>query len=342
MLPLSPITLDSPRPVSDERRFRSRERNLFARCAVPYRISGHESFACRYAWLPKAVTWIEQKSDLFADEQQAMVDLGVGKNMVRAIRFWAQAAGFIEPSGKGSRFEVTALGRAILGSGGADQFLEDIRTLWLIHWKLATNPSHPLLAWDYLLNRWQDPTLSPSAAVEALLKEAGREGQQLSTVTVQQHFETFLHTYVPTRGRKGEVQEDNLDSPLVELELLIKAGEREADGGRREIIYAFRRDEKPDITAELFIYCIADFWTQRYSREDTLPFKTIANGHGSPGQIFKLPEEDIRARLAGLQSDTAGVLSFSDAANLQQVRRNGELDPAKLLEAIYTLETANV
>ena len=29
-----------------------------------------------------------------------MVDLGVGKNMVRAIRFWAHAAGMIEPSGE--------------------------------------------------------------------------------------------------------------------------------------------------------------------------------------------------------------------------------------------------
>lgn len=310
---------------------------------MPYRISGHESFSLRYAWLPKAVRLLPTNPSLFANEQEAMVQLGVGKNMVRAIRFWALASGVIEGSATQNGCRVSELGKSLLDeSKGGDPFLEDIRTLWLLHWKLATNQSHPLLAWDYLLNRWQDPTLSPSGAVEALIKEAGREGQQLSSVTIQQHFETFLHTYVPTRGRKGEVQEDNLDSPLVELELLIKAGEREAAGGRRETTYAFRRDEKPDITAELFIYCLADFWTQRYSREDTLPFKTIANGHGSPGQIFKLPEEDIRARLAALQTDTAGVLSFSDAANLQQVRRNGELDLAKLLDAIYTLETANV
>lgn len=313
-----------------------------ARCGVPYRISGHESFPCRYAWLPKAVTWIEQKPQLFADEQQAMVDLGVGKNMVRAIRFWAHAAGVIQQAGKGVGHAVTDLGRAILGSDGADPFLEDIRTLWLVHWKLSTSVS-PLLAWDYLLNRWQDPTLAPSLAVEALIKEAFTADQKLSPVTIQQHFDTFLHTYIPTRGRKGEVQEDNLDSPFVELELLIKAGEREVDtGGRRETIYAFRREEKPDITPELFIYCIADFWRQRYPLEETLPFRTIANGHGSPGQILKLPEEDIRARLATLDQDTSGALTFSDAANLQQVRRHCELDPAELVEVIYAVEGANV
>jgi|ERR1700674_95856 len=310
----------------------------------PYRISGHESFPCRYAWLPKAVKWVDEKPQLFVDEQQAMVDLGVGKNMVRAIRFWAQAAGVIESLGGRAGYRVTPLGHAILDDlKGADPFLEDIRTLWLIHWKLSTNIDSPLLAWDYLLNRWQDPKLAPSAAAEALKKEAAGENQHLSPVTLQQHFDTFLHTYIPTRGRKGEVQEDNLDSPLVELELLVKAGEREVDtGGRREAVYAFRREEKPDITPELFVYCVADFWFQRHPREETLPFQAIATSHGSPGQIFKIPEEDIRTRLATLDQDSRGAMKFSDASNLQQLRRTRELAPAEFLDAIYVLEGANV
>ena len=134
-----------------------------------------------------------------------MVDLGVGKNMVRAIRFWAQAAGVIETAGKNGSHSVTDFGHTILGADGADPFLEDIRTLWLVHWKLSTHVNGALLAWDYLLNRWQDPTLSPSAAVEALMKETALQEQRLSAVTIQQHFDTFLHTYIPTRGRKGEV-----------------------------------------------------------------------------------------------------------------------------------------
>jgi Protein of unknown function (DUF4007) len=309
-----------------------------------YRISGHESFPCRYAWLPKAVKWIGEKPLLFAKEQQAMVDLGVGKNMVRAIRFWAQAADMIESLGGQAGYRVTPLGHAILDDPkGADPFLEDIRTLWLIHWKLSTNTDSPLLAWDYLLNRWQDPILASSSVVRALMKEAALQDQNLSSVTIQQHFDTFLHTYVPTRGRKGDVQEDNLDSPLVELELLVRTGEREADAGeRREAIYAFRREEKPEITPELFAYCVIDFWWHRYRGEETMPIATIANGHGSPGQILKLREEDIRTRLATLERDTAGALTFSDAASLQQVRRKRWPDSHQLLRAIYALENVYV
>src|SRR5665811_2123069 len=91
------------------------------------------------------------------------------------------------------------------------------------HWKLSTNVQSPLLAWDYLLNRWQEPNLVPSAALKALQKEVAAQDADLSPVTLEQHLETFLHTYVPTRGRKGEVVEDNLDSPLVELDLIVKA-----------------------------------------------------------------------------------------------------------------------
>ena len=51
------------------------------------KFSGHESFACRYAWLPKAYRFVVDEPATFRDAEQAMVSLGVGKNMVRSIRF---------------------------------------------------------------------------------------------------------------------------------------------------------------------------------------------------------------------------------------------------------------
>ena len=54
----------------------------------------------------------------------AMVTLGVGKNMVRAIRHWALAAGIVQelPPPKGSRARplgMSALGRMIFGADGS-------------------------------------------------------------------------------------------------------------------------------------------------------------------------------------------------------------------------------
>lgn len=303
-----------------------------------YRISGHETFPCRYTWLPKAVKGLRENPTLFSDESNAMVALGVGKNMVRSIRFWSLASGItrVEPKGRG--LSLTKLGNSLLGERGPDPFLEDIRTLWLIHWNLSTNMENPLLAWDYLLNRWQEPELVRSAAIKALRKEAEKQDGDLSAVTVEQHFDTFIHTYIPTRGRKGDVQEDNLDCPLVELDLIAKVGEREVDrsSGKRELIYAFRREEKPEITPELFVYCLNDFWLKYHPVESTVTLKEVAHGHGSPGQVFKLPEDDIRARLDELARQTHGFLKYYETANQQHIQKNGDRGSLELLKNIYS------
>ena len=251
--------------------------------------------------------------------------------MVRSIRFWVQAAGVAAPEKKESGYSLTDFGRVLLGDRGLDPFLEDSLTLWLLHWNLSTDRENPLLAWDYLLNRWHEPELARSTALKVLHKEAARVDEGISMVTLEQHFDTFLHTYVPTRGRKGQVQEDNLDCPLVELDFLLKVGER--GGGKREAIYSFRREEKPEISLELFAYCLDDFW--RESHESTLSLREVAHGHGSPGQVFKLPEDDVRARLDLLSRQPDGFFAYTESVQFQQVRRRKDSNKATLLKAIY-------
>lgn len=305
-----------------------------------YRISGHETFPCRYTWLPKAVRGLFKNPQLFSDEDQAMVDLGVGKNMVRAIRYWAQATGVVEQSDKGKTHLLSPFGETLFGEDGLDPFLEDIRTLWLIYWNLSTDVENPLLAWDYLLNRWHEAEFVPSAVLKALQKEANRHSENLSLVTVEQHLDTFLHSYIPTRGHKREVQEDNLDCPLVELELIVKVGDRDLDhpSGRRESIYIFRKDEKPDVTLALFVYCLYDFWHKRHQTEATLPLREVAYGHGSPGQVLKLSEEEVRTRAEGLEQSTGGLITYTESANMQQFRRHGERNGIELLKKVYAEE----
>ena len=263
---------------------------------MPVKFSGHETFACRYAWLPKALQAIQSDPKVFADEDQAIVELGVGKNMVRSIRFWVEASGMAKTARAG--LEPTKLGLLIFGTKGLDPFIEDIQTLWLIHWNLTTQIENPLFAWQFLFNRWHEPEFTESTALKAFAKETDGLSKRLSSVTLQQHFQVFLHTYVPARGQKGEIAEDNLDCPLTELELLVKIGERAPPGNtRREPVYAFRRDEKPSISPELFAYCVEDFWQKVSPNEQTLPVRALVNGIGSPGQVFKISEEDIHNRV---------------------------------------------
>ena len=110
---------------------------------MKYRFTGHETFPCRYPWLPKAVAALEKKSDLFTDIDEAIVVLGVGKQMARAIRFWVEAAKVVKKNGTGD-FEVNLLGQKLLGEDGHDPYLENLQTLWLIHWNFSNHPKNPI------------------------------------------------------------------------------------------------------------------------------------------------------------------------------------------------------
>lgn len=298
---------------------------------MSYRFSGHETFPCRYAWLPKAFAAIEEDRNAFVDEEKAMIRLGVGKNMVRAIRFWAVEM-FIATKHAEGGYEPSIFAHAVFGrKKGIDPFLEDIRTLWLLHWNLSTHSvAEPLFAWDFLINQWRSPEICRSSVLQSFRRAADKENRPPSDVTLEQHFDTFLHTYVTTKSRKGKIQEDNLDCPLVELEFLNIVGERRIDGtGRREPIYAFRMEDKPDITPELFSYVLHDYWNHRHSSERTLTFKDVTFAHGSPGQVFKLPEWAVRQRLEVISSNASGPFRYQESATQQLIsRREGAAAPS--------------
>lgn len=273
-----------------------------AQSQVPtdYRFSGHESFACRYAWLPKACAGLAENSRLFADEDAAMVELGLGKNMVRSLRFWVEATCLATPSDRGKALELTEFAAAIFGEDGFDPFLEDERTLWLLHWRLASKDVRPLFAWDVLVNRWQRPEFTRSEALRAFTRQSEALGYEHSQVTLAQHLDVFLHTYLPGRSANSE---ESLDGPLVELELLQPIGERQAETGRWETLYGFRKEVKPEISTILFDYCLMDYARRLGDADQTLTFRDIAVMPGSPGQVFKLPELDVRSRLEERQAD---------------------------------------
>jgi len=308
---------------------------------MSYRFSGHETFPFRYTWLPKALIGIAHDPAVFADEDNAMVEFGVGKNMVRAMRFWIEATGLAEPTGSKS-MRPTPLGDLLFGKNGLDPFLEDIQTLWILHWNIATQPKDPLFAWDFLLNRWQENEIAEGPVLKAFAQESERlASKQLSPVTLKQHFEVFLHSYLPTRGRKGDIAEDNLDCPLTELELLSVVGERDGAGRRREPVYAFHREEKPSISPELFAWSLNDYWLKRAPGEKTLPARNVVSGIGGPGQVFKLPEHDVIARLGELAASTDGALVFQASTALPQVQRAQPLDPIAMLTSAFKQKVAH-
>lgn len=303
------------------------------------RFSGHETFACRYAWLPKAYRALSADPSQFLDEDGAMVELGLGKNMVRALRFWVENAGLAVPNADRS-LQLTTFAHAVFGPEGFDPYLEDVRTLWLLHWNLASRSESPLFAWHYLLNQWPYPEFTRTEALNAFTRESKQLGHSHSAVTLSQHLDVFLHTYHSARAKAAAI-EDSLDGPLVELSLIQAVGEKKGDGGRWETVYMFRREPKPEITPEVFEYCLADFWARFRPSEQTLTLREVALAPCSPGQIFKLPEEDVRARLeVYARARHSGPFQYQPSA-VQALLTKRPKVAAPTLQSIYRRELAD-
>ena len=98
---------------------------------MKYTFSGHETFQCKSLWLKKGYDYALSNKSF--NDAEAVVALGVGKNMVASIKFWLRAFDIIDEEGN-----ITWFGHYILGDNGKDQFLEDTNTLWLLHFYLVS------------------------------------------------------------------------------------------------------------------------------------------------------------------------------------------------------------
>jgi hypothetical protein len=55
-----------------------------------FRFSGHQTFPLRIAWIPKAVGEIVRGHDPLTNIDEGITNLGLGKNMVEALRCWIE------------------------------------------------------------------------------------------------------------------------------------------------------------------------------------------------------------------------------------------------------------
>jgi len=95
------------------------------------KFAGHETFSLRYGWLKKGVDATRERQDIFLQDD-ALVTLGVGKNMVRSIRHWGLVTGILEesedvPNNRGRFIRPSPLGDLLFGPHGLDPYLDEPR-----------------------------------------------------------------------------------------------------------------------------------------------------------------------------------------------------------------------
>lgn len=290
--------------------------------------AGHETFPLRYGWLKKAVDGIANDPELFTRDD-ALVTLGVGKNMVRAIRHWALSTGVLYedpdvPNNRGRQLRLTTLGKLLFGHRGLDPFLEEPGSLWLLHWQLCSSPDSPT-TWHWTFNHFADAEFTKERLLRALQGIVDtNEWNRVAPSTLRRDVDCFIRTYTPTKTTRLVVLEDTLDCPFVELQLL-----HDVEGGH---VYSFARGDHPTLPTWVVLFAILHFWQSYAPNRDTLNFDDVAYRPGSPGQVFKLSEDGLTRHLEALEAATSRALGYDVTAGLRQIYRRKSLSSEEVIE----------
>ena len=276
---------------------------------------GHEKFPLRYGWLKKGVDATLENNAIFSHDQ-ALVKLGVGKNMVRSIRHWCLATNLLEETegasvGRVKPLQPTTLAKHFVLEKGWDCYLEDIGSYWLIHWELISN-KHRALVWHILFAQYHHSEFTKQqfiAFCERYLEDAGIK---TTAKMIEREVDCCLRTYITmVRSSKTTFSEDSLDCPLTELELLRFVP---ADN-----VYNFNIGPKLTLPVHVFGYALFMFLRPFASTRRTLAIDDCLYHSASPGQVFKLDENSLVNYLEELEGLTKGKLRLQESGGLRQI-----------------------
>lgn len=269
------------------------------------RFARHESFHPRYGWLKKAVDGAGSDPGIFTQED-AVVQLGVGKNMVRAIRFWGTAAKLLTTAHNDARprrplVVPTRLGSAIFGDeGGWDPYCEDPGTLWLVHWLLLA-PKSSLPVWWIALNEFPGVEFSADelhSFVVDFINGIG-EWDTVQPSSIRKDVDCFLRMYTAATTQARATGEDAIDCPFRDLGLVRPASQRRH--------FRFVAGNKPGLPPHIALYAALDFIARTEHRATTATLSRLVNEPGSPGRAFRLPEEVFASLLETGAESVVGV-----------------------------------
>ena len=285
------------------------------------KFSGHESFVCRYGWLRKAYDGVTTSPKLFSNEAEAVVQLGIGSNMVKSLEFWSRAFGIID--GHKGGYAPTKFGKTLLDpKHGKDPYLEDLGSLWLLHWKLATSDSN-LAAWNLVFQDLQEWRVPRARLIEMLERRGRRAKGALATSTIKQHLDILVNTYTTARANDVRALEESLGSPLQELGLLARVQLDSSD----EVIEV-HVGSKPTLPAHVFLNAVVDHWERNQPTSASMSLQEITFGKMSPGVIFRLDEGSVVLYLSEFKELTRGLMQFQEGALIRglQLSRNTKID----------------
>lgn len=277
-----------------------------------YTFSGHETFSCKNLWLKKGCDYI-QSSNKFNDPK-AVIELGVGKNMVSSIKYWCKAVGVLNDD------VLTDFGKSMFSDEGYDPFIEDIGTIWLLHYYLVKNEIASIFSLVFVSMHKERNIFTKDQLFRFLKRKAieNRQEKTFNEKTVNTDINVLLRSYKISNAKNLTVE----DFSALFLDLnLIDCNENEA--------YYFNYAEKKSLPNDILLYCLLDY----FDGEKVISFNQLLD----LALIFCMTPNELSSRLEEISSNSNNsYFVFTEDAGIKQIQLKGEVDKNDLLNQYYS------
>lgn len=286
------------------------------------RFSGHETFVCKQFWLKKGYDFLIA-GNKFGNEN-AVVELGVGKNMVSAISFWMKAFGLCD-----DKWELTETAHYIFGDEGIDPYLEDIGTIWLLHYLLIKGNYASI--YNLFFNGFRRGRIEfTSEQLHKFIGFISKDDNSYNVNTLTTDIMVLLRMYQKSERSEGQIEFEDVYSGIFnELQLMSKL-RVERFGKKGLDLFRISNEDRNSLPAEIVLFAVLD----NYPTNETISFKELEIGDNAPGIVFALNKDDLYSKIEQITEKYKNVV-FSSNAGVQVIQFKSTINKWDVLNDYY-------
>lgn len=285
--------------------------------STKYTFTGHETFHCRQLWLKKGIDYVQKGEDF--NDKDAVIKLGVGKNMVSSIRFWLKAFNIIDKEDIPTEFGK----RLFDDENGYDPFLEDEASVWLLHYQLVKKGYASI--YNIIFNEFRKEKLFFNQKTFVNYIKRIREGSpniNFNENTVAKDFSVFINMYRNSITKNNI--EDSFSGILSEIELI-----KPANYGK-DTQYYIENSERDNLPEAIVLYAILD----NLNYGNSISLNSLEFDIDSPGSIFAINRSGLVNKISDIVGNFNDI-TFTDHAGIKELQFKNRVNAYTILDHYY-------
>lgn len=265
-------------------------------------INKHGSFYLRSGWGTKIIQAVEADDMIFspANEQEAVDRIGLGRVMIKALRYWADASGLTtEDKVQGGIVErKTALFDLLETS---DRYFQKPGSLLLLHRNIALN-EESATAWYWAFNEFDKQAFTKEEFVEGLHYFLAVNEMSIKKAAVDKEFNCFKNTYLAEKKFDIKTVMDEDTYPFFGSLHLLKVNEDK----KFEKTYL----TKAEMPLHILIYAIAKDNPEESSHRGQVSIDKIMEEKRQVGKYFPMRYSKLIDML--LEAENKNLLTLNN------------------------------